>query len=87
MQHLWIFERIRMIRAIKRIKTMDMANRLGISQSYYSKLENGQVKNYIAYLPKVCKALELDIDDLFKEPNREHKDAFLNYVLYSITKR
>ena len=41
-----------------------MADKIGVSQSHYAKLENGNVKINLGMLQKIAEALEINVSDL-----------------------
>jgi len=60
------------IRKDKNIKTIDLAERLGISQGYYSNLERGKRPFNNALLKKTAKALGVSFADL-QNAMKEHQ--------------
>lgn len=71
----WILDNIREIRTKKGIKTQLISKDLGISQSEYSKIENGQRKNYTEFLPQIAKVLGVSFHELVKN----NETNFYNY--------
>lgn len=61
-----IHEKIRHLREQKKLRDEDMAERLGISQSTYSRLENGDIKMDVERLQKIADVLEVPVEELFK---------------------
>ena len=64
----WILENIVKIRKLKNKQGPEMAKALGIAQGTYSKLENGKIKDYYEYLPKIAQVLGVSFHELFS-PN------------------
>lgn len=60
----FILDHIRAIRREKGFKSAYMAQKLGISQGEYSKLENGMKRNFNTYLPEIANILAINIEDL-----------------------
>lgn len=61
-----ITEKIRILREQKKLRHEDMAERLGISQSAYSRLEKGDAKLDVERLQKIAEVLEVPVEDLIK---------------------
>lgn len=61
--------RIRHYREEKKLTLEDIAQRLGKSKGYISKLETGKKPINLENLHKIAEALEIDVTDLF--PNKE----------------
>lgn len=59
-----ITEKIRILREQKKLRHEDMADRLGISQSAYSRLEKGDAKLDVERLQKIAEVLEVPLEDL-----------------------
>jgi len=59
-----ILKNIRIFRKLKDIKSEMMARELGISQSEYSKLENGLKRKWTEYLPKIAQVLGVTFQEL-----------------------
>lgn len=59
-----ITEKIRILRERKKLRHEDMAERLGISQSAYSRLEKGDAKLDVERLQKIAEVLEVPVEDL-----------------------
>lgn len=59
-----IHEKIRHLRELRRLRDEDMAERLGISQSTYSRLEKGEIKLDVERLRKIAEILEVPVEDL-----------------------
>lgn len=62
-----ICKNIRVIREIKGLSQEYMSLRLHISQSAYAKLERGETKMTVDRLKEICKVLEIDMLELFRE--------------------
>lgn len=56
--------KIRQIRNDKNFTQEFVADKIGISQSHYAKLENGNVKINLGMLQKIAEALEINVSDL-----------------------
>ncbi|MBX2974156.1 MAG: helix-turn-helix transcriptional regulator [Flavobacteriales bacterium] len=61
-----IHEKIRHLREQKKLRDEDMAERLGISQSTYSRLEKGDIKMDVERLQKIADVLEVPVEDLLR---------------------
>lgn len=59
-----ITEKIRFLREQKKLRHEDMAERLGISQSSYSRLEKGDAKLDVERFKKIAEVLEVPVEDL-----------------------
>ena len=59
-----INEKIRFLRDKKKLRHEDMAERLEISTSAYSRLENGETKINVERLKKIAEILEVPVEDL-----------------------
>jgi len=59
-----IHEKIRGLRDKKGLRQEDMAERLGISQSAYSRMETGEARLDAELLPRIAKILEVRIEEL-----------------------
>ncbi|HRP81947.1 MAG TPA: helix-turn-helix domain-containing protein [Flavobacteriales bacterium] len=59
-----ITEKIRILREQKKLRHEDMAERLNISQSAYSRLEKGDAKLDVERLQKIAEVLEVPVEDL-----------------------
>ncbi len=57
--------KLKKLREEKNLTTKDMANILGISQGYYSMLENGTRRLYYDIAKKIAKIFNLKPDDIF----------------------
>lgn len=59
-----IHEKIRHFRELRRLRDEDMAERLNISQSTYSRLEKGEIKMDVERLGKIAEILEVPVEEL-----------------------
>lgn len=59
-----INQKIRFLREKKKLRHEDMADRLEISTSAYSRLENGETKIDVERLKKIAEILEVPAEDL-----------------------
>ncbi|MCO6481305.1 MAG: helix-turn-helix transcriptional regulator [Flavobacteriales bacterium] len=59
-----IHEKIQMLRKQRKLRDEDMAERLGISQSTYSRLGMGEIKLDVERLRKIAEVLEVPVEDL-----------------------
>ena len=59
-----ILEQIRTVRECKNLSQEDMAERLGITVSGYSKLERGENRMHVDTLVEIAKVLEIELTDL-----------------------
>ncbi|MCB9252316.1 MAG: helix-turn-helix transcriptional regulator [Flavobacteriales bacterium] len=59
-----ILKNIRLYRKVKEIKSENMARELGMSQSEYSKLENGLKRKWTEHLPNISKVLGVTFEEL-----------------------
>ena len=55
---------IKRVRQNTNLNQQDFAKKLDVSQSYISKLENGQIKIDVLLMKKIAKILNLDINKL-----------------------
>jgi transcriptional regulator with XRE-family HTH domain len=56
--------KIRQLRNDKKLTQEFVADKIGVSQSHYAKLENGKVKLNLNILQKIATALEVNISEL-----------------------
>jgi transcriptional regulator with XRE-family HTH domain len=61
---------IRLARFKKRMKQEEVAVKLNVTQSFYSKIENGQSELTLSLLEQLVDVLEIDCMDLIKEVKR-----------------
>lgn len=59
-----IHQKIRHLRELKKLRHEDMADRLRISPSAYSRLENGETKLDVERLKIIADMLEVSVDEL-----------------------
>lgn len=76
-----VHEKIKEIRSKKGLSTYQLSNLTGISQSAISKLENDKRKIDVETLQKIADALEVPIDEFFKD-----EDMDINEPLHNINK-
>lgn len=62
-----ILSRIKLLRETKGYKQNEMAQKLNIEPSTYNKLESGENHTWAKYLPQIIEALEISIQDFFKD--------------------
>lgn len=55
-----VHEKIRFLRESKKLSQEDMANKLNMSVSGYSKIERGETKTYFEKMEKIAEALGID---------------------------
>lgn len=71
-------KRVRQLRKIHNITTIELSKQCGISQSTISKLENGNRIPDVPTLEKICKALNMTLADFFSlERIPEPADEYL----------
>lgn len=66
---------VRFERLKKRLKQEDVAIKLGKSQNYYSKMENGERDFSLKNLMKLMDIFEIDPVDFFKEVKKLEKQT------------
>lgn len=71
----WVGHRIKVQRAELEISQGDLAQRLGVSQSYLSYLEKGQRQITLELLERIAGALQCRITDLLPPEEDRHKAA------------
>lgn len=59
--------KLKSVRVLKGIKQGEMAEVLGISQQYLSKLESGRVDIKLSMLLKIASILEVPVTELIEE--------------------
>ncbi|MPS74862.1 MAG: XRE family transcriptional regulator [Chryseobacterium sp.] len=57
--------KIRRLRENKGISQEEMAEKLHISRSAYSRIENGETNSWVNHIERLCKELEMKIEDFF----------------------
>lgn len=60
-----LLQKIWIIRKRKGLNQGDVSQKLGISQTAYSAIENGTNRMYADYLPEIANALDVSVGDLF----------------------
>lgn len=73
-----ICEIIRIERLRRRLKQEEVAVKLGKSQNYYSKIENGEREFSLKNLMKLMDIFEIDPVDFFKEVKNCKKKSTIN---------
>ena len=69
-----ILDAIRLARLKKRLKQEEVAVKLNVTQSYYSKIENGQSELTLSLFEQLVPILEIDCTELVKEV-KKNKEA------------
>jgi transcriptional regulator with XRE-family HTH domain len=77
--------RIRTFRTNKGLSQEEIADRLHISQSAYSRIENGESNNWINLIDKLCNVLEVKPEELFTseglvQNNSDNASAVQNHT-------
>lgn len=57
-------QKIRQLRNDKNLTQEFVADKIGVSQSHYAKLENGKVKLNLATIHKIASVLEINVAEL-----------------------
>ena len=65
-----VLDAIRLARFKKRLKQEEVAVKLNVTQSFYSKIENGQSELTLSLLEQLVDVLEIYCMDLIKEVKR-----------------
>ena len=65
-----ILIKIAVKRAEKKFTQNYMASQLGISQSYYNKIENGKKEITLKKIIEITTILNIDIQELFNQKNK-----------------
>jgi transcriptional regulator with XRE-family HTH domain len=65
-----VLDAIRLARFKKRLKQEEVAVKLNVTQSFYSKIENGQSELTLSLFEQLVHILEIDCMDLIKEVKR-----------------
>mgnify|MGYP000891049420 CR=1 FL=1 len=60
-------QKLRIARAKKNMSQKDVADRVGITQTYYSRIEVGSRDGSLSTLMAICKALDLSISEVLIE--------------------
>ena len=71
-------EKIRNIRELKNLTQEYMAEKLGITQAGYSKIENGTTVLTYAKLIQIAKILEVNIEDIIAFDSQKYFNSFNN---------
>ncbi|MCO6149334.1 helix-turn-helix domain-containing protein [Flavobacterium sp. NRK1] len=71
-------EKIRNIRELKNLTQEYMAEKLGITQAGYSKIENGTTVLTYAKLIQIAKILEINIEDIIAFDSQKYFNSFNN---------
>lgn len=61
------FEKVRLVRELKKWSQQEMAEKLNMSSNGYAKIERGETKLTLPRLKKIANILEIDINDLTQE--------------------
>ena len=59
--------KLKILRNIKKLSQDDIANKLNIDKSYYSKVERGLTNPTIVYLSNLAQILEVELNELVDE--------------------
>lgn len=59
--------KLKILRNIKKLSQDDIANKLNIDKSYYSKVERGLTNPTIIYLRNLSQILEIELSELVSE--------------------
>lgn len=73
-----IEEKIRSVREIKNFTQEYMAEKLGITQAGYSKIENGGTKLSYAKLAEISKILGVEVEELLAFDSQKYFNSFNN---------
>lgn len=77
-------EKIRNIRELKNLTQEYMADKLGITQAGYSKLENGSTVLTYAKLTQIAKILEINIEDIIAFDSQKYLSNINNSKMNSL---
>ena len=66
---IYIGNRIREIRSIKKITTTWLAQEIGVKQSFVSAIENANKKCSLELLDKICRAMSITMSEFFDDGN------------------
>ena len=69
-----VLDAIRLARFKKRLKQEEVAVKLNVTQSFYSKIENGQSELTLSLLEQLVDVLEIDCIGLVKEIQNSKKE-------------
>lgn len=73
-----IEEKIRNVRELKNFTQEYMAERLGITQAGYSKIENGGTKLSYSKLSEISKILDVEVEELLSFDSQKYFNSFNN---------
>ena len=59
--------KLKILRSIKKLSQDDIANKLNIDKSYYSKVERGLTNPTLLYLRNLSKIFEINLSELIDE--------------------
>lgn len=59
--------KLKSVRVLKGVKQMEMAQKLGITPQYLSRIESGKVDIKLSTLKKIADILEVSISELVEE--------------------
>src|SRR5690554_469032 len=71
-------EKIKSIRELKNFTQEFMADKLGITQAAYSKIENGQTKLTMNKIVDIATIFEMDVNDLMAYDTQKYFNSFNN---------
>lgn len=71
-------DKIKSIRELKNFTQEYMAEKLGITQAAYSKIENGQTKLTMNKIADIATVFEMDINDLMAYDTQKYFNSFNN---------
>jgi transcriptional regulator with XRE-family HTH domain len=71
-------DKIKNIRELKNLTQEYMAEKLGITQAGYSKIESGATKISYSKLTAIAKILEVDIEDILAFDSQKYFNSFNN---------
>lgn len=80
-----IGSRIKKLRKDSKMNQEELASKLGISRSYYSKIENDQRGLSIEIMQRLCKVFNISMDEFFG--TLEEKDDFLETEANKLNKK
>lgn len=80
-----IGSRIKSLRKENKMSQEELASKLGISRSYFSKIENGQRGLSIEIMQKLCKVFNISMDEFLK--TIEEKDNYLEVETKKFSKK
>lgn len=59
-------ERVKEIRLEKKMRQVDLSDKIGIEDSALRRIESGRVNSSIKMLRRIAKGLEVDVEELLK---------------------